>query len=147
MNIKIITVLFIISLFINQYCLAENILVSDNLNNAEELPYKIETLSNINLQHSYYSQYYWLTLANDKMYYIDTNDDDINVVNSLDTITLEKIEILKTGETLNYNGKIYTINDIEHIFYDNNNDRIIALTKAEYTSILNPTSKRFLVDL
>ena len=98
MNIKIITVLFIISLFINKYCLAENILVSDNLNNAEELPYKIETLSNINLQHSYYSQYYWLTLANDKMYYIDTNDDDINVVNSLDTITLEKIEILKMLE-------------------------------------------------
>lgn len=147
MKIKIITVLFIISLFINQCCLAENNFFSDNLNNAEELPYKIETLSNINLQHSYYYQYYWLTLANDKIYYIDTNDDDINVVNSLDTITLEKNEILKTGETLNYNGKIYTINDIEHIFYDNNNDRIVALTKAEYTSILNPASKRFLVDL
>lgn len=147
MKIKIITFLIIITLFINQYCLAEIDLLSDNLSNTEELPYKIETLSNINIQHRIYYQYYWLTLANDKMYYIDTNDKDISVVNSLDTITFEKNEILKTGETLNYNDKIYTINEIEHIFYDNNNDRVIALTKAKYTGALNPDAKRFLVDI
>lgn len=144
MKLNIVAFLLAFIIFTSHCCFVKS---ADLSVDSQELPYKLETLANINTKYSLYYDYSWHTLANDIFYYIDTVDKNTSVINSVNTITFEKNEVFRTGIKINYDNKDYSVIKIGHIFYDNNNDRVISLIKADYESNVSPDSKDFLVDV